>query len=231
VIRAFARYEGVIREAVHLLKYGKKLGLAAPLGLLTFRAYHRFFRCDPPDLIVPVPMHRKGMKKRGFNQAFLLARQFRRCESRLVRSETGDSRGNGPGYVTVAGGVKRSGDLLTGDTPSGEPGFLGGTSNGFLPSGRSPIGFLAGVQPRLPALDPWVLARTRNTPSQTGFDRKERQRNVAGAFVVTDPSRVRGRSVLLVDDVLTTGATAGEAARVLRAADAGRVEVLVLARA
>jgi ComF family protein len=80
-------------------------------------------------------------------------------------------------------------------------------------------------------LDVATLARIRSTASQTERDRAQRARNVRDAFAVRRPSRVAGRRVLLVDDVMTTGATADECARVLRAAGARRIDVLTLARA
>jgi ComF family protein len=80
------------------------------------------------------------------------------------------------------------------------------------------------------SLDVATLARVRPTPPQTARDRAQRTRNVRDAFAVRRPSRVAGRRVLLVDDVMTTGATADECARVLRAAGARRIDVLTLAR-
>ncbi|HQO52830.1 MAG TPA: phosphoribosyltransferase family protein [Ottowia sp.] len=81
-------------------------------------------------------------------------------------------------------------------------------------------------------VQPGWLLRTRHTPPQRGLPRAERLRNVRGAFQV-DPlaaGRLRGRRVLLVDDVMTTGASVREAAATLRAAGADPVGVLVLAR-
>jgi ComF family protein len=80
------------------------------------------------------------------------------------------------------------------------------------------------------ALDPFALQRTRPTDPQVGLDDASRRRNIAGAFAVQPGSALRGRSILLVDDVLTTGATADECARTLLGAGARRVDVLVLAR-
>ncbi|MBO2519383.1 MAG: hypothetical protein CW349_06775 [Firmicutes bacterium] len=74
-----------------------------------------------------------------------------------------------------------------------------------------------------------VLRRRRPTLPQVGLDEAARRRNLKKAFVVTDGKRVRGRRILLVDDVLTTGATCREAARTLLEAGARRVEVLTLA--
>jgi len=78
---------------------------------------------------------------------------------------------------------------------------------------------------------PAALQRLRPTAPQVGLGETERRHNIRGAFRVRDPDTVSGRSVLLVDDVYTTGATAKECARTLRRAGARRVDVLVLARA
>jgi ComF family protein len=80
-------------------------------------------------------------------------------------------------------------------------------------------------------MDPLVLRRTRSTASQVGMTRDQRRRNVAGAFAVPPQRRaaIQGRNVLLVDDVITTGATAEACARTLKRAGAARVDVLALA--
>ncbi|MCB2192257.1 MAG: ComF family protein [Deltaproteobacteria bacterium] len=84
-----------------------------------------------------------------------------------------------------------------------------------------------------PALIPRLLQRKRYTRPQVGLDPGARRRNVQGAFAVAQAwqGRVDGAWVLLVDDVFTTGATAHECAKVLKAAGAERVEVLTLVRA
>jgi ComF family protein len=80
-------------------------------------------------------------------------------------------------------------------------------------------------------LESGVLVRTRDTASQTGLTRHQRRANVRGAFTVLRPEKVKGRSVLIVDDVMTTGTTAAECARVLRRAGAKEVFVATVARA
>lgn len=79
-------------------------------------------------------------------------------------------------------------------------------------------------------LDPRGLKRTRNTRPQVTLPASERERNVRGAFAVTDPDRVRGKRVLLVDDVLTTMHTVIECSRVLKEAGAMEVYVVAVAR-
>lgn len=80
-------------------------------------------------------------------------------------------------------------------------------------------------------LDTATLIRARETASQTGLTRRQRRANVRGAFAVTAPERIRGRSVLLIDDVMTTGTTVNECARVLRRAGAKEIFVATVARA
>lgn len=80
-------------------------------------------------------------------------------------------------------------------------------------------------------LAPRTLMRQRPTESQAGLTPRQRRNNVRGAFKVSDPGVVRGRNILLVDDILTTGATARAAAQSLKKAGAASVYVATLARA
>jgi len=75
------------------------------------------------------------------------------------------------------------------------------------------------------------LVRRRRTPSQGHLGPLARERNVRGAFTVRRPSDVAGKRLVIVDDVMTTGATVDECARVLKRAGAASVGVLTLARA
>jgi ComF family protein len=75
------------------------------------------------------------------------------------------------------------------------------------------------------------LKRRKRTDPQAGLTRAQRRTNVAGAFEVKGRSDIEGRHVLLIDDVLTTGATASACSAVLKRAGAKRVTVLTLARA
>lgn len=83
---------------------------------------------------------------------------------------------------------------------------------------------------------PWedaALVRVKRTPRQVGLTRDQRRRNMAAAFAVPERarSRIEGRRIVLIDDVITTGATVNACARALNAAGAARVDVLALALA
>lgn len=79
--------------------------------------------------------------------------------------------------------------------------------------------------------EPSLLLKTRRTPPQVGLSRQQRKENVAGVFAVSPGRRatVSEARIVLVDDVITTGATVGACARVLRRAGAARVDILALA--
>jgi ComF family protein len=164
--RASAVYARSMADVIRRFKYGGRTQLAAPLGELMAATFVRYWRGETIDLVLPVPLHRRRLASRGFNQALLLAR-------RLCRHPE--------------------------------------------------------VPPMSMAAD--LLLRRRETPSQTGLPLAERRDNVQDAFGVREARRVAGRSLLLVDDVLTTGATVGECARVLMGCGAARVDVLAAARA
>jgi ComF family protein len=80
-------------------------------------------------------------------------------------------------------------------------------------------------------LAPRTLMRQRSTDSQAGLTPRQRRINVRGAFKVSDQSAVRGKNILLIDDILTTGATARAAAQSLKRAGAASIYVATLARA
>ncbi|MFH1002571.1 MAG: ComF family protein [Chloroflexota bacterium] len=159
-IRAPFRFDGVMRQAIHWLKYRNLRVLAEPLAGLLGDYFDR--NPLPAEVLVAVPLHPRRLRERGYNQSRLLAGELAR---------------------------------LTG----------------------------------LPVVD-GCLVRQRHTPPQartTSVD--ERRRHLAGAFACRD-GRLRGKQVLLVDDVATSGATLGAAAVALKAAGAASVWGLVLAR-
>ena len=79
-------------------------------------------------------------------------------------------------------------------------------------------------------MDALVLRRTRRTPPLKGMSPLQRRRTVAGAFHVRGEAAIAGKTVILVDDVLTTGSTAEACARTLKRAGAARVELVSWAR-
>ena len=158
-IRAAVVYDDLTRGLVLRLKYGRKVALAR-----TMARYMAPLVGDPRDglIIAPVPLHRRRLWQRGFNQAAFIAREV--------------SRRAGGRYA------------------------------------------------------PGLLRRVKRTPPLKGMSRLQRRRAVANAFRVAAGAELRGRVVVLVDDVYTTGSTANACARALQRAGAARVEFVSWAR-
>lgn len=74
-----------------------------------------------------------------------------------------------------------------------------------------------------------ALKRQKNTKDQTNLSPEQREENVRGAFVVTQPEMINGKKIILVDDVITTGATLSECARMLKQAGAERILGMTIA--
>jgi ComF family protein len=156
-------YEGAVMNAIHVFKYGAESHAAESLGPLLAAFTQQWLPAQSDLLLLPVPLHPKRLRERGFNQSLLLARH-------------------------VAGHVDAALDFLT-------------------------------------------LRRVKYTQPQTGLGKEERRKNVRRAFEVVEPKAVKGKTVLLVDDVATTGNTLNECARVLKRAGSKKVYCVVLARA
>jgi len=62
--------------AIHCLKYKEKIQLARPLGVLLFMAFRRYWNKENVNLIVPVPLHKRKFRSRGFNTSFLFVREW-----------------------------------------------------------------------------------------------------------------------------------------------------------
>jgi len=160
--RAPYLYDGALMTAIHELKYAQRSHLADSLGSLLASFAQTWIGERRGYLIMPVPLHPRRLRSRGFNQSLLLAR--------CVASKTG-----------------------------------------------AELDFLS-------------LRRTRFTKPQTELSSEQRKRNVRKAFEVVKPEAVKGRTVLLVDDVATTGSTLNECAKALKRAGAKSVLCLALAR-
>jgi ComF family protein len=155
-------YEGSLRAVLHELKYRGRRRVAARLAeeMLSSAAVRTLLTADA--VLVPVPLHPRRRRERGFNQSELLA-----------------------GELARRTGLRAA---------------------------------------------PAALVRRRDTSPQAGLTAAARRANVEGAFAVRQRARVAGRPVVLVDDVLTTGATARGCARALREAGVAEVRVLTVAR-
>ena len=160
--RAFVRarscyvYEGAPKKFVYRLKFGGRRYLAAFIAeAMVDRYLDCGFECD---CVVAVPLSAKRKRKRGYNQAELIAEEL---SSRL----------------------------------------------------------------KLPLID-GALVKTKENKPQTKLTKREREENVRGVYEVTSPEAFKGWRVLVVDDVMTTGATLGEVSRILYKAKARSVEAL-----
>jgi len=153
-----------MKEAIHLLKYNKKINVIQGIK----RIIKVYLDHNPSlflhlDLVVPVPLHRRKFKERGFNQTEFLAKIIaKHFNLKLVKDN---------------------------------------------------------------------LKRIKSTQTQAKLSKKERAENIKKAFLVKDPDKFQGKSILLVDDVYTTGTTVKEIAKILKRAKAKDVYVFTLARA
>lgn len=95
--RAYGIYDHSLKIAVHALKFKGKTRLAGPLGKLLFETYRRHWRAGEIDVVAPVPLHRRRFRQRGFNQAYLLVRQWRLpAETVIVRDLLARTRATPP---------------------------------------------------------------------------------------------------------------------------------------
>ncbi len=162
-VRSLGIYETSLLKAIQRFKYQGSLHTGESLGSLMAAFSYPAFDVTEYDVLMPVPLHLRRLRERGFNQSLILARAMAH---------------------------KFSG-----------------------------------------ALDFMALRRTIGTAPQTGLKKEDRAANVRGAFEIGDRHRIKGKKVLLIDDVYTTGSTARECARILLRGGARSVGVLTLARA
>ena len=159
-IRSPFRFDGVMRQAIHQLKYRNLRALVEPLAKLLND--YLITNPMPGEVLVPVPLHQKRLRERGYNQSSLLAKEL----SKLTN---------------------------------------------------------------LPVVDDCLIRQRHAPPQARTATVDERRNNVAGAFTCRD-HRLRGKQVLLTDDVSTSGATLDACAAALKIAGATSVWGLVLAR-
>lgn len=158
-MRAPLLYTEPASTIIHRFKYEGFFALAGPLSHLMADQWPSW--STTPDLVLPIPLHRKRERHRGYNQSALLARPLASARGLEYRED--------------------------------------------------------------------VLQRVRHTPPQVGLGPVERAENVRDAFALREDG-IRGRNILLIDDVLTTGATMKSAAAVLLAGGAASVSAYCLAR-
>jgi ComF family protein len=161
--RSFGYYTAELSRLVQALKFHGRRNLVGLLAPLLASAFYESWSREDFDLIIPVPLHSKRKRERGYNQSELLARAL---------------------AAQIA-----------------------------MPfSGKA-------------------LIRFRSTLPQVGLSDSQRFENVRKAFSCIDPLQIKNKRVLLIDDVMTTGATASSAAQTLIDGGCFRVSVLTIARA
>jgi ComF family protein len=161
--RSFGYYTAELSRTVQEFKFRGRKNLVGLLAPLLAGAFVESWNREEFDFLVPIPLHPKRKRKRGFNQAALLSRKL----SQLIA---------------------------------------------------------------VPCCDT-ALRRVRDTAPQVGLSDSQRLRNLQSAFQCKDKAAVAGKRVLLIDDVMTTGATLASAAAALVSSGAARVSALTLARA
>ena len=157
-MRAAVAYGPLSRQIALKLKYGRKVALARTMA----RYMAPLLASDDDAILVPVPLHRRRLWWRGFNQSGLVARHV--AEQRNL------------------------------------------------------------------SFDQHLLRRIRPTLPLKGMNESQRRTALRGAFAAVGGRRIDGRTIILIDDVLTTGSTAAACAKALRKAGAGRVELISWAR-
>lgn len=172
ILALFDYREGVIKRALHALKYYKKKGLAEILGSVLYEnmleeiSALKTFSIGKPIIVIPVPLSNSRYKERGYNQADLIAKGFMR---------------NAP---------KELFELKTN-----------------------------------------IIIKAKDTKAQARIkDRKERLRNISGAFAINrDMNEISGRTIIVIDDITTTGGTITEIIKLLKENGAKKVIGLAVA--
>lgn len=160
---AFA-YSYPINHIIHRIKYSNQISLLKSITRpLTEILLERYRQQPWPEAIIPVPLHNKRLRERGYDQAMLLAKTLKQ---QIRQTEVN--------------------------------------------------------------LNTKLVRRTRFTPPQQGLKARDRLKNIRGAFLLTSPAIYR--HVALVDDVVTTGATVSEIARLLLKEGVTQVDIWCLAR-
>jgi len=172
IARAVSLYEKkeLFATLIRRFKYNEKIQLSKPLGKILFAAFIQYWDINEIDLVMPVPLHIKRFRNRGFNQAYLLIKDWHKTAKDF---------------------------------------------NMFFPFEK---------------IDRNTLIRIKNTRPQVEFEGIEREENIKDAFNVRYPLRVKGKRILLIDDVYTTGSTVNECTKELMNSGAARVDILTLAR-
>ncbi len=170
LLAAVSSYQNPITQnLIHSLKYQSMKTAINPIKHLIALYLKTIDFNFENFIIIPIPLHKKKQRKRGFNQAFLIAQALQEIL------------------------IKEKNQKLT--------------------------------------LENEVIKKIKNTPSQTKIENyKERERNVANCFSIENPEIIKNKNIILVDDVITSGATINEAVKLMKKFGAKKIIAFVLAK-
>lgn len=215
--------EGPIKEAIHNLKYNNVLELRDFLGkLMTGALKDNLDVIEGEVILTAVPMHYLKKAQRGYNQAEILA------------EEVGERLGKHPQNIPAV--ASPSGESLptcsTKKSPDGDT----------LLFGLRKLVLRIFPSPKRGEINSWnlnnvnfeknfkIIKKIRKTKSQVSYSGKKRRGNLKNSFKIIDKIAVKNRTIIIIDDVTTTGTTLEECARVFKTTGAKKVWGLVVAK-
>ena len=164
----FSNYEGIIRKIIIDYKFNEKIYLVNTILEIILKEKKIFEFLKTYDTIIPVPISKKRLKERGFNQSKLI------CEGIINKSNK--------------------------------------------------------VQKVNLHLDDKIIKKKKNIIAQSKLNKEDRVNNVKGVYDIIDVEKIRGKSILLLDDIYTTGSTVKECCKIIKEGNPKKISVITIAK-